>query len=66
MFWTDHVGLLTGPDTLLHANAHHMAVAEEPLAQAIERIEKSAGPVLEIRRLDLSVLRGQASAWLTL
>ncbi len=65
VFWTDHVGLLTGPDTLLHANAHHMAVAEEPLAQAIERIEKSAGPVLEIRRLDLSVLRGQASAWLT-
>jgi hypothetical protein len=64
VFWTDHVGLLTGPDTLLHANAHHMAVAEEPLAQAIERIEKSAGPVLGIRRLDITALRGKPPAWL--
>ena len=33
------------PDRLLHANAYHMAVAAEPLDQAIDRIAAVAGPV---------------------
>lgn len=37
VFWPGHVGLCAG-DTLIHANAHHMAVAEEPLTDALTRI----------------------------
>ena len=41
---------------LLHANAHHMATAVEPLAMAAERIAKTSSFVLCVRRLqDLSV-----------
>ncbi|SFJ71525.1 C40 family peptidase [Caulobacter sp. UNC279MFTsu5.1] len=43
VFWKGHVALLLDPDTLLHANAHHMAVAVEPLAGAIARIEAAGG-----------------------
>lgn len=39
IFWKGHVGLMTSPTLLLHANAHHMAVTEEPLAEAIARIK---------------------------
>ena len=38
VFWKGHVGILLGEDTLLHANAHHMAVAQEPLSGALARI----------------------------
>lgn len=65
VFWDGHVGILTAPDTLLHANAHHMSVYEEPLAEAIERIEKSAGPVLSVRRIDLTEDRAKTPAWRT-
>ena len=41
VFWKGHVGLMQDGVTLLHANAHHMAVASEPLADAILRIEAS-------------------------
>ncbi len=40
VFWKGHVGMLLAPDTLIHANAHHMAVAIEPLDAAIGRIGK--------------------------
>lgn len=53
IFWKGHVGFLSGPDTLLHANAHHMAVVEEPFAAACARIEATDGPVTSIRRLDI-------------
>jgi len=39
VFWKGHVGLMQDGVTLLHANAHHMSVASEPLAEAILRIE---------------------------
>lgn len=51
-FWTGHVGLLVDEGTLLHANAHHMAVAYEPIDQAILRIEtQGEGPPLVRKRL---------------
>ena len=34
VFWRGHVGIMRDPETLLHANGHHMAVATEPLASA--------------------------------
>jgi cell wall-associated NlpC family hydrolase len=53
VFWRGHVGILTDADRLLHANAHAMAVAEEPLAEAVARIAASGGgPVTARRRPD--------------
>lgn len=50
-FWQGHVGLLVDPDTLIHANAHHMAVAYEPLRHAIIRIAAQGdGPVRARKR----------------
>ena len=52
LFWKGHVAWVTGPDTILHANAHHMAVAYEGLAEAVARIEaQGGGPVTGHRRL---------------
>lgn len=50
IFWKGHVGLYAGEGRLLHANAYHMAVAEEPLAEAITRIRAAGSEVLSIRR----------------
>ena len=51
VFWKGHVAVLLDADTILHANAHHMAVAIEPLAEAIARIEAAgSGPVTGWRR----------------
>ena len=43
VFWRGHVGMMLDADTLIHANAFHMAVTAEPLAEAIERITVSGG-----------------------
>jgi len=51
IFWKGHVGFYAGIGMLLHANAFHMAVAEEPLAEAIERIRAAGSKVLEVRRI---------------
>lgn len=51
-FWRGHVGIMADAGTLLHANAHHMAVALEPFAAAAARIEAAGGgPVTARRRL---------------
>ena len=39
VFWRGHMGMMLDETRLLHANAHHMAVAIEPLAEAVARIE---------------------------
>lgn len=39
MFWKGHVGVMQSPDTLLHANAFHMAVTLENLSLARDRID---------------------------
>jgi len=51
VFWKGHMGVMLDEKRLLHANAFHMAVAIEPLAEAIARIEKAAGPVTSVKRL---------------
>ena len=43
VFWPGHVGICQSADRLLHANAHHHAVASEPLAEARARIDKETG-----------------------
>ncbi|HEY5106284.1 MAG TPA: C40 family peptidase [Caulobacteraceae bacterium] len=52
IFWRGHVGMMLDDQRLIHANAHRMAVAIEPLHEAIARIEASgAGPPTVRRRL---------------
>ncbi|THD73894.1 NlpC/P60 family protein [Thalassobius vesicularis] len=52
LFWKGHVALVAGKNKLLHANAHHMAVACEDLDVALARIEaQGSGPVVARRRL---------------
>ena len=43
IFWDGHVGIMSDAKTLLHANAHHMAVAYEPLAETCERARAGGG-----------------------
>lgn len=51
IFWPGHVGIMLDGARLLHANAWHMATEIEPLAEAVARIAKVAGPVKAVRRL---------------
>jgi cell wall-associated NlpC family hydrolase len=52
IFWKGHVGVMRDAETLIHANAHHMAVASEPLDGAVRRIRTNGGgPVTSRRRL---------------
>ncbi len=52
VFWKGHVGIISGPDRLLHANAHHMAVVEEPFSVAAARIaEGEYGAITRMARL---------------
>jgi cell wall-associated NlpC family hydrolase len=51
VFWPGHVGIMTDGVMLLHANAHHMAVALETLPEAVARIVKTTGPILAIKRI---------------
>lgn len=64
VFWKGHVGIMLDAETFLHANAHHMAVAREPLASAIERIAKLYGEPIGARRINVSSLRGVEPDWL--
>jgi len=52
VFWKGHIGVMVDHLNLLHANAHHMEVAIEPLVIAIERIRKAgSGEITALRRL---------------
>jgi cell wall-associated NlpC family hydrolase len=52
IFWKGHVGVLRDPSTLIHANAHHMAVVAEPFEEVAARVAAAGGgPVVLRRRL---------------
>jgi Bacterial dipeptidyl-peptidase Sh3 domain/NlpC/P60 family len=51
VFWKGHVAIARDAATLLHANAHHMAVTIEPLAEAVARIREEGSEITGIRRL---------------
>lgn len=51
VFWKGHMGVMLDSARLLHAGSHHMAVAIEPVTDAVSRIAGSRGPVSSIRRL---------------
>lgn len=51
VFWKSHVAIVRDGDTLIHANAYHMMVAIEPVAQAIARIGATGSEPTSVRRL---------------
>jgi hypothetical protein len=52
VFWKGHVAIGLDADRIVHANGHHMAVAIEPLAAAIERISSGGyGEPTSFRRV---------------
>jgi cell wall-associated NlpC family hydrolase len=51
IFWKGHVAIARDADTLVHANAHHMATVIEPTAEAIARIKAAGSDVAAIKRL---------------
>jgi len=50
MFWKGHVAIVRDGATLVHATAHHMMVAVEPIAEAIARIRGAGSEVIGLRR----------------
>ena len=51
IFWPGHVALVRDRKTIIHANAHHMAVAIEPIEQAIARIKAAGTSISSVRRI---------------
>jgi cell wall-associated NlpC family hydrolase len=52
IFWKGHVAIARDRDTIVHANAHHMATAIEITQGAIERIKTAGSEIISIKRLD--------------
>jgi cell wall-associated NlpC family hydrolase len=51
IFWKGHVAIARGRNSMIHANAFHMAVAIEPVAEALARIGAAGSQVRSVRRL---------------
>jgi cell wall-associated NlpC family hydrolase len=51
VFWKGHVAIARNDQELTHANAHHMMVAVEPVAEAIRRIKAAGSEVTSVKRL---------------
>jgi cell wall-associated NlpC family hydrolase len=51
VFWKGHVAIVRERGSLIHANAYHMAVAMEPIAEAVARIRAAGTDVSSVRRL---------------
>jgi cell wall-associated NlpC family hydrolase len=51
IFWNGHVAIARDADTIVHANAHHMATTIENTSSAIARIKASGSEILAIKRL---------------
>jgi cell wall-associated NlpC family hydrolase len=50
IFWKGHVAIARDAQSIIHANAHHMMVAIEPVAGAIERVKKAGSGVTGVKR----------------
>jgi cell wall-associated NlpC family hydrolase len=51
IFWKGHVAIARDANTIIHANAHHMATAIETTNDAIARIKASGSEITSIKRL---------------
>jgi len=50
MFWKGHVAIVRDPQSIVHANAFHMAVAVEPIGEALRRIADAGSHITSIKR----------------
>jgi cell wall-associated NlpC family hydrolase len=51
LFWKGHVAIARDADTIVHANAHHMATVIENTSEAIARIKAAGSEITAIKRL---------------
>ncbi|MDP3076746.1 MAG: peptidase P60, partial [Bradyrhizobium sp.] len=51
IFWNGHVAIARDAESIVHANAHHMATVIESTRDAIARILAAGSEVLAIKRL---------------
>jgi hypothetical protein len=51
IFWKGHVAIVRDANSIVHANAHHMATATENTRDAIARIKAAGSEVTAIKRL---------------
>ena len=51
IFWKGHVAIVRNADTIVHANAHHMATTIENTSEAIARIKAAGSEIMAIKRL---------------
>jgi cell wall-associated NlpC family hydrolase len=59
IFWKGHVAIARDRETLVHANAFHMAVVVEPAGEALSRIRGSGetgGDITSVRRLRITAV----------
>jgi hypothetical protein len=52
IFWNGHVAIVRGADSIVHANAHHMAAVIENTRDAVARIRAAGSEVTSIKRMD--------------
>ncbi len=63
VFWEGHAGMMLDAARFIHANAWHMAVATEPLEEAIIRIRHYYDDPVGAVRID-PARRGETPAWM--
>jgi cell wall-associated NlpC family hydrolase len=51
IFWKGHVAIVRDAETIVHANAHHMATVIENTRDAIARIKAGGSDVIAVKRL---------------
>jgi cell wall-associated NlpC family hydrolase len=51
IFWKAHAAIVRDAETIVHANAHHMAAAIENTREAIARIKQAGSEISAIKRL---------------
>jgi cell wall-associated NlpC family hydrolase len=51
IFWKGHVAIARDPESLIHANAHHMMVAIEPASEAVARIKAAGSEITAVKRV---------------
>lgn len=51
LFWKGHVAIARDADSIVHANAHHMATVIEDARDAIARIKAAGSELVAIRRI---------------
>ncbi|MBZ0146306.1 MAG: C40 family peptidase [Pseudorhodoplanes sp.] len=54
IFWKGHVAIARDNATIIHANAFHMAVAIEPVAEAVARIRATGSEITSVRSVSAS------------